>query len=89
MVLKLLEINRILDGSLVKNILKSGSATGSSIIYDYTTYLQVWKEADKFCIDKKMTPSSFRDDGVHPSELGGSTIGELLAWKIKTLGFSD
>ena len=87
--LTLISSSRIGSGSTVENIETIEAATGSSNFYSVVKYLQIYKEADKFCIDNKMIPSSFREDAIHPSNLGGACVGELLAQAIKTLGFYE
>lgn len=83
--LKLLSGTRIATGATVDNIHATNTPSGTSTPVPFIKYLEVIKECDKYLMDLGTTPTTFREDAVHPGSYGGACIGELVAWKLRDL----
>jgi len=74
-------------GSIVNNIITTSTPTGSGTSYEFTRYIEVIKEADFYMMSLGCIPPSMRDDGIHPGGYNADCIGELVAYKVSSLGF--
>jgi len=74
---KLIASNRIFQGSIVDNLVDSGT--------DSLIYLRVLQNADLYCLTNEITQSTFRSDGIHMSEAGLECIANVVARKIVSM----